>query len=74
MQTLPEGLVKSMGGHSKNMDTFGIYGHEVQGDAELTARLIQDRFTDLLSNSGKQGQNKVKSPNTQKQNPNKPHN
>lgn len=56
------------------MDTFGIYGHEVQGDAELTAQLIQDRFTDLLSDSGKQSQNKVKSPNTQKQNPNKPHN
>ena len=56
------------------MDTFGIYGHEVQGDAELTAQLIQDRFTDLLSNSGKQGQNKVKSPNIQKRNLNKPHN
>ena len=42
-----------MGGHSKNMDTFGIYGHEVQGDAELTARLIQDRFTELLGNAKK---------------------
>ena len=55
-----------MGGHSKNMDTFGIYGHEVQGDAELTARLIQDRFTDLLSDSGKQGQ-KSKHPKTKPQ-------
>lgn len=60
MQALPEGLVKAAGGHSKNMDTFGVYGHEVNGDKELTAQLIQDRFTDLLSNSEKQGQNKVK--------------
>lgn len=56
------------------MDTFGVYGHEMQGDTDLAAQMIQDRFTDLLSNSGKQGQNKVKSPNIQKRNLNKPHN
>lgn len=59
LQSLPEGLVKSLGGHSKNMDTFGVYGHEMQGDIDLTAQMIQDRFTDLLSHSKKQGQNKV---------------
>lgn len=58
-QTLPEGLIKKMGGHSKSMDTFGIYGHEVQGDMQLTAKLLQDRFANLLSNSQNQGQNKV---------------
>ena len=47
-----------MGGHSKSMDTFGIYGHEVQGDMQLTAKLL-DRFANLLSNSQIQGQNKV---------------
>ena len=47
-QVLPEGLVKQMGGHSKNMDTFGIYGHEVQGDKELTAELMQDRIRELI--------------------------
>lgn len=51
MQTLPEGLVKSLGGHSKNMDTFGVYGHEMQGDTDLAAQMIQDRFDDLLSDS-----------------------
>lgn len=61
MQTLPEGLVKAAGGHSRNMDTFGVYGHEVQGDKTLTAQLLQERFTNLLSNSENQGQNKVKS-------------
>ena len=44
-------LVKSMGGHSKNMDTFGVYGHEMQGDTDLAAQMIQDRFDDLLSDS-----------------------
>ena len=61
MQTLPEGLVKAIGGHSRSMDTFGVYGHEVQGDKTLTAQLLQERFTNLLSNSENQGQNKVKS-------------
>ena len=58
-----------MGGHSKNMDTFGIYGHEMQGDTDLTAQMIQDRFTDLLSNS----KNKVNFENSQKENLNKSH-
>lgn len=60
MQALPEGLVKAAGGHSKNMDTFGVYGHEVQGDMSLTAQLVQERFSDLLRDSENQGQNKVK--------------
>lgn len=38
------------------MDTFGVYGHEMQGDTSLTAQMIQDRFDDLLSNSKNQGQ------------------
>ena len=45
---LPAGLVKAAAGHSQNMDTFGIYGHEVQGDLQLTTDLLQKRFTDLL--------------------------
>lgn len=57
---LPAGLVKAAAGHSKNMDTFGVYGHEVQGDLALTADLIQERFDDLLGNDKKQGQNHVK--------------
>lgn len=60
---LPAGLVKAAAGHSENMDTFGIYGHEVQGDLALTAELLQKRFDDLLSDSEKQGQNKVKPQN-----------
>ena len=47
-QTLPEGLVKKLGGHSQNMDTFGIYGHALEGDKELTAELMQDRIQNLI--------------------------
>ena len=73
MQALPEGLVKAAGGHSKNMDTFGVYGHEVQGDMSLTAQLVQERFSDLLRDSENQGQNKVKTESGQKEIPQKPH-
>ena len=48
-QTLPEGLVKQMGGHSQNMDTFGIYGHVVDGDLQLTTDLMEQRLHELLA-------------------------
>lgn len=64
-----ERTCKIVGRALKNMDTFGIYGHEMQGDTDLTAQMIQDRFTDLLSNS----KNKVNFENSQKENLNKSH-
>ena len=73
LQSLPEGLVKSLGGHSKNMDTFGIYGHKMQGDTSLTAQMIQDRFDDLLSNSKNHHQTTFNPQKQQKENPNKSH-
>lgn len=37
---LPEGQVKALVGHSRNMDTFGIYGHQFgDQDADAAARL-----------------------------------
>lgn len=47
-QTLPEDLVKKMGGHSQNMDTFGMYGHKIDGDMQLTFRLMEERFLSLI--------------------------
>ncbi len=39
-KTLPEGEVKELVGHSRSMDTFGIYGHVLGGeDAELAVKL-----------------------------------
>ena len=39
-QQLPEGQLKSLVGHSRSMDTFGVYGHHVDGqDADTAGRL-----------------------------------
>jgi len=45
---LPEGLIKDIVGHSKAMDTFGVYGHQLKGQMQQTAELIQDEFSKLL--------------------------
>ena len=47
-KTLPEGMVKSIVGHSAQMDTFGIYGHALTSDAEDTSEALQLRFERLL--------------------------
>ena len=47
-KVLPEGQVKAVVGHSRNMDTFGVYGHALTGEAEETAREIDGVFSKLL--------------------------
>ena len=46
---LPEGKVKSLVGHSRNMDTYGIYGHEVNGELERTAKELDEIFNGILT-------------------------
>lgn len=48
VKTLPEGEVKGLVGHSKSMDTFGTYGHEIKGEGTVTAQNVNEIFTDLL--------------------------
>ena len=48
VKTLPEGEVKGLVGHSKSMDTFGAYGHEIKGEGTVTAQNVNEIFTDLL--------------------------
>lgn len=45
---LPEGLVKPLVGHSQSMDTFGVYGHEIEGEANNTAQRVNDLFVEIL--------------------------
>lgn len=45
---LPEGQVKSIVGHSRNMDTFGIYGHTVDGQGREIASALDSAFDDVL--------------------------
>lgn len=48
IKSLPAGMIKSLVGHSKNMDTFGIYSHELVGDMSATAALTSDAVTSIL--------------------------
>lgn len=50
VKNLPEGAVKQIVGHSKNMDTFGVYGHQLTGEDRATANLIEGVFTKILEN------------------------
>lgn len=47
-KALPAELVKQMGGHSESMDTFGIYGHQIDGEAERFAGMLNDTIESLL--------------------------
>jgi integrase len=48
VKTLPEGEVKPIVGHSKNMDTFGIYGHQISGERAKTTDKINAIFAELI--------------------------
>jgi integrase len=44
----PEALLKKQVGHSKDMDTNGIYGHEMDGDLERMAGYVDAAFDTIL--------------------------
>lgn len=41
---VPEELLKRVVGHSKSMDTFGVYGHDVQGELDRAAAILDTVF------------------------------
>lgn len=47
--TMPDGLLKSVVGHSKDMDTYGVYGHEFGDDLEIAAEYIDRAYGKLLN-------------------------
>ena len=47
-KVLPAGLVKSLVGHSQDMDTFGVYGHELEDDTARRADALDGMFARLL--------------------------
>jgi len=51
VKTLPAGEVKSLVGHSADMDTFGIYAHTLTGDAAHTAQAVNGVFLQVLKNA-----------------------
>lgn len=48
VKQLPEGLVKPLVGHSKDMDTFGVYGHALSGEDEIVAKQLQAVFEQVI--------------------------
>ena len=55
-KVMPLGLLQPLVGHSVNMDTFKTYGHEVVGDSEIVADMIQENFTQALEKKAKKAE------------------
>ncbi|MGI6361486.1 MAG: tyrosine-type recombinase/integrase [Bacillota bacterium] len=45
---MPEELLKLVVGHTKNTDTFGIYGHEVEGELERAADIFDSIINEIM--------------------------
>ena len=52
---MPSGLKKMVIGHSKDMDTDGVYGHEMEGDLEKAAAYTAGAFDEILGKKRKVG-------------------
>lgn len=46
---VPKSLLQKAAGHSESMDTIGIYGHEVNGEAERTANILDSIYSKIIS-------------------------
>ena len=44
---ISEGNLKRLLGHSKSMDTYGVYGHDVDGELKKTAATIDTTFENI---------------------------
>ena len=53
MKNLPEGTLKQLVGHSKNMDTYGVYAHEMIDENKRTAALLQSTLQQYISSDTK---------------------
>ena len=48
-QDLPDGKLKALVGHSKNMDTRGTYSHRIEGEEHETATAMSAAFDKVLN-------------------------
>lgn len=44
----PEALLRRVVGHSKSMDTLGVYGHAVDGELQRAANILDETFDRVL--------------------------
>lgn len=45
---LPEPLLKLLVGHGVSMDTIGVYGHEIEGDLQRAAEILEGVFKKVI--------------------------
>lgn len=48
VKSLPEGHLKQLVGHSKDMDTYGVYSHDFGNDRAATAMMVQGIFDKVI--------------------------
>jgi hypothetical protein len=48
VKSLPEGYLKELVGHSKDMDTYGVYSHAFFDDMSVTANMVQGIISGVL--------------------------
>lgn len=48
IKAIPEGYLKQLVGHSKSMDTYGVYAHELNDDSKQAAQLVEEIFKNIL--------------------------
>ena len=48
---MPEQMLKDLVGHSVDIDTYGIYGHVVDGEMERAKRIMDSTFERVLSHA-----------------------
>ena len=49
VKRLPAGEIKPLVGHSEDMDTFGVYGHVMDGEGEQLAESVNGLFERILA-------------------------
>jgi len=47
-KNLSTGEIRALVGHSKSMDSWGVYGHEVQGERQRTAKKLEAIFSEIV--------------------------
>lgn len=50
-KALPEPLLKRIVGHSANMDTDGVYGHEMDGDLQTTVQIMENLLDRIIGST-----------------------
>ena len=48
---MPLELMKATVGHSESMNTYGVYGHEIEGERERAAQIIDGIFNGILNSN-----------------------